>query len=276
MKKMMNVKNFQLPQSKNSSNEKNCIKSIDINIPELPLTPKKPKTNNKFQNSSYSTNKPSSKNINIFKLVSMHDNSIKNCIFYEKNLDLLENKLKTLDEEKRKIINKIHNIQNVQKIKEENKENYNKKRNFLSNLIQIKEKEIKDKKDKVKKLKSQEKIRANNIIKYRKENSENLSERKRILKRKILQDISEEKNKINEEKKRNLNLIKILDNDILKRKKGTEKIKNLIKKEKLEKEIKIQEDFNKKLAIKIYEYKKIGLEKINFLQKIKLKLENKF
>jgi hypothetical protein len=125
-------------------------------------------------------------------------------------------------------------------------------------------------------LKSQEKIRANNIIKYRKENSENLSERKRILKRKILQDISEEKNKINEEKKRKMNLIKILDNDILKRKKGTEKIKNLIKKEKLEKEIKIQEDFNKKLAIKIYEYKKIGLEKINFLQKIKLKLENKF
>ena len=125
-------------------------------------------------------------------------------------------------------------------------------------------------------MKSQEKIRANNIIKYRKENSENLSERKRILKRKILQDISEEKNKINEEKKRKMNLIKILDNDILKRKKGTEKIKNLIKKEKLEKEIKIQEDFNKKLAIKIYEYKKIGLEKINFLQKIKLKLENKF
>ena len=73
-----------------------------------------------------------------------------------------------------------------------------------------------------------------------------------------------------------MNLIKILDNDILKRKKGTEKIKNLIKKEKLEKEIKIQEDFNKKLAIKICEYKKIGLEKINFLQKIKLKLENKF
>ena len=72
-----------------------------------------------------------------------------------------------------------------------------------------------------------------------------------------------------------MNLIKILDNDILKRKKGTEKIKNLIKKEKLEKEIKIQEDFNKKLAIKINEYKKIGLEKINFLQKIKLKLENK-
>ena len=42
MKKMMNVKNFQLPQSKNSSNEKNCIKSIDIIIPELSLTPKKP------------------------------------------------------------------------------------------------------------------------------------------------------------------------------------------------------------------------------------------
>ena len=125
-------------------------------------------------------------------------------------------------------------------------------------------------------MKSQEKKRTKNIIIYRKINSENLSERKRILKRKILQDILEEKNKINEEKKRKMSLIKILDDDIHKRKIGAEKIKNLIQKEKLEKEIKIQENFNKKLKIKISEYKRIGLEKIKIIQKIKLKLENKF
>ena len=103
-----------------------------------------------------------------------------------------------------------------------------------------------------------------------------MSEKKRILKRKILQDISEEKNKINQEKKRKMNLIKILDDDILKRTKENEKRKKLTMQKKLEQEIKIQESFNKKLAIKIREYQKIGLEKINFLQQIKLKLENKF
>ena len=274
MNNVMNAKDFQPSQHLNSSNEKNCVESIDVNTKELLLTPTKNSNNScyKFRNSYYSANK----NNYIFKLSSMHNNSIKNCIYYEKNLNLLENQLKKLDEEKRKIVNKINNRQNIQKIKEQNKANYNKRRNFLPNLIKKKEKEIEDKKDKVKKMKSQEKKRVKNIVIYRKINSENLSERKRLLKRKILQDISEGKNKINEEKKRKMNLIKILDNDIQKRKIGSEKIKNFIKKEKLENEIKLQENFNKKLAIKISEYKKIGLEKINFLQKIKLKLENKF
>ena len=125
-------------------------------------------------------------------------------------------------------------------------------------------------------MKSQEIERIKNIVIYRKINSENLSEKKRILKKKILQGISEEKNKINEEKKRKINLIKIVDNDIFKRKKEIEKRKKLMEKKQLEQEIKIQEDFNKKLAIKICELKKIGLDKIDFLQRIKLKLENKF
>ena len=38
----------------------------------------------------------------------------------------------------------------------------------------------------------------------------------------------------------------------------------------------IQEYFNKQLEKKISEYKKIGLEKIKFLEKISLRLENKF
>ena len=274
MNNMMNTNDIQLSQRLNSSNANNCIESIDLNTSELLLTPNKNsnKSYDKFRNTYYSANK----NSHVFKLYSRHNNSIKNCINYEKNLNLLENKLKKLAEEKRKIVNKIHNKQNIQKLKELNKENYNKRRNFLSNLLKEKEKVIEDKKDKVKKMKSQEKKRTKNIIIYRKINSENLSERKRILKRKILQDISEEKNKINEEKKRKMNLIKILDDDIHKRKIGEEKINYLIKKEKLEKEIKIQENFNKKLAIKISEYKKIGLEKINLLEKIKLKLKNKF
>ena len=267
----MNTNDFQLSQRLNSSNANNCVESIDLNTSLTP-TKNSNKSCDKFGKSYYSENK---KNY-VFNLYSRHNNSIKQCINYEKNLNLLENQLKKLAEEKRKIVNKINNKQNIQRIKELNKENYNNRRNFLSNLLKEKEKVIEDKKDKVKKMKSQEKMRAKNIIIYRKINSENLSERKRILKRKILQDISEEKNKITEEKKRKMSLIKILDNDIHKRKIGAEKIKNLIKKEKLEKEIKIQENFNKKLKIKISEYKKIGLEKIKIIQKFKLKLENKF
>ena len=67
-----------------------------------------------------------------------------------------------------------------------------------------------------------------------------------------------------------------MDDDILKRKKDNEKRRKLIMKGKLEQEIKIQEYFNKQLEKKISEYKKIGLEKIKFLEKISLRLENKF
>ena len=214
-------------------------------------------------------------NINL-KLSSEHKSSIKNCIFYERALDLVKNQNKKLDEETHKIMSKISNSENMKRLKEERKINYKNKQIFLSKLIKEKEKEMKEKKYKVKLMKNQEIERAKNIIIYRKINSENLSEKKRILKRKILQDIFEEKNKINEEKKRKINLIKIVDNDIFKRKKEIEKRKKLMEKKQLEQEIKIQEDFNKKLAIKICELKKIGLDKIDFLQRIKLKLENKF
>ena len=214
-------------------------------------------------------------NINL-KLSSEQKSSIKNCIFYERALDLVKNQNKKLDEETHKIMSKISNSENMKRLKEERKINYKNKQIFLSKLIKEKEKEMKEKKYKVKLMKNQEIERAKNIIIYRKINSENLSEKKRILKRKILQDISEEKNKINEEKKRKINLIKIVDDDIFKRKKEIEKRKKLMEKKQLEQEIKIQEDFNKKLAIKICELKKIGLDKIDFLQRIKLKLENKF
>ena len=277
----MNGESFHLFQRINSSRENNCIKSISINTKEIPLTPLYPNKNSKnkeykFKNCYFSAKKSSNKSIEIFKLSSRHKNSIQNCIFFERNLDLLEKQMKKLNEEKRKIMCKINTTQNIEKFKEKNKENYKKKKNFISNLIKERQKEMEEKKFKVKMMKNQENTRFKNIVIFKKINSENLSERKRLLKRKILQDISEEKNKLNKEKKRKIDLIKKVDDDILKRKKETEKRENLIKKEKLEQEIKIQENFNKKLAKKIYEYQKIGLEKINFLQQIKLKVENKF
>ena len=124
-------------------------------------------------------------NINL-KLSSEHKSSIKNCIFYERALDLVKNQNKKLDEETHKIMSKISNSENMKRLKEERKINYKNKQIFLSKLIKEKEKEMKEKKYKVKLMKNQEIERAKNIIIYRKINSENLSEKKRILKRKIL------------------------------------------------------------------------------------------
>jgi hypothetical protein len=278
----MNADDYHLSQRKNSSSDKKGVKSIHIHTNEFFLTPSKSNTTSNKKKFNfpkpkyYSSMKKDNKNNINLKLSSMHKSSIKNRIFYERELNLLKNKNKKLDEETHKIMSKINNSENMKKLKEERKINYKNKQNFLSNLLKEKEKEMKEKKYKVKLMKSQEIERIKNIVIYRKINSENLSEKKRILKKKILQDISEEKNKINEEKKRKINLIKIVDNDIFKRKKEIEKRKKLMEKKQLEQEIKIQEDFNKKLAIKICELKKIGLDKIDFLQRIKLKLENKF
>ena len=278
----MNADDYHLSQRKNSSSDKKGVKSIQIHTNEFFLTPSKSNTTSNKKKFNfpkpkyYSSMKKDNKNSINLKLSSMHKSSIKNRIFYERELNLLKNKNKKLDEETHKIMSKINNSENMKKLKEERKINYKNKQNFLSNLLKEKEKEMKEKKYKVKLMKSQEIERIKNIVIYRKINSENLSEKKRILKKKILQDISEVKNKINQEKKRKINLIKIVDNDIYKRKKETEKRKKLMEKKQLEQEIKIQENFNKQLAIKICEFKKIGLDKINFLQRIKLKLENKF
>ena len=282
MKKKMNDDVFQLSQRNNSSSDKKCIKSIHINTKEFILTPSKKSvtSNNKnynLRNCYYnSATKKSHKNNDILKLSYKHKSSVKDCINYERKLCLLEKQMKKLDEEKHKVMTKISKSENIQRFREERRNNYEKKQSFILNLIKAREKEMTEKRDKVKLMKNQESARTKRIIIYKKINSENLSEKKRTLKRKILQDISEEKNKINEEKKRKMNLIKIVDDDIFKRKKETEKRKKLIEQEKLEQEIKLQENFNKKLAIKIREYQKIGLEKINFLQQIRLKLENKF
>jgi hypothetical protein len=278
---MMNAEVFQSPENTNSSKGINCIKSININTKEFLLSPTKQnitpynKRNNN-QNNYYSANKLLNKDKDILRLSSWHKNSIKTYINNERDVVLLEKKMKKLDEDKRKIMFKINNSETIKKVKEERKEDYKRKRNFILNLTKKKEKEMEEKRFKVKMMKNQENTRSKNVIIYKKINSENLSEKKRLLKRKILEDISIEKNKITEEKRRKINLIKKLDDDILKRKKDNEKRRKLIMKGKLEQEIKIQEYFNKQLEKKISEYKKIGLEKIKFLEKISLRLENKF
>ena len=281
MNKMMNDEVFQSPENTNSSKGINCIKSININTKEFLLTPTKQNITpyNKrynYRKNYYSANKLLNKDKDILRLSSWHKNSIKTYINNERDVVLLEKKMKKLDEDKRKIMFKINNSETIKKVKEERKEDYKRKRNFILNLTKKKEKEMEEKRFKVKMMKNQENTRSKNVIIYKKINSENLSEKKRLLKRKILEDISIEKNKITEEKRRKINLIKKLDDDILKRKKDNEKRRKLIMKGKLEQEIKIQEYFNKQLEKKISEYKKIGLEKIKFLEKISLRLENKF
>ena len=282
----MNTENLQYSEKKNSSSDKKYIKSIDIKTKEFILTPTKPnkasdKKKYKFLKCCYSTEKknvkinPDKKGV-ILKLHSERKNSILNCINNTRNLDLLKNQNKKLNEERHKIKTKINNSENAQKLREQRKIDYIKKKNYLSTIIKEREREMKEKKDRVRIMKNEEIARFKNLINYRIIHSENLSERKRKLKKKILQDISDEKNKINEEKRRKMNLIKILDDDISKRKAEREKIKKLIKKERLEQEIKEQENINKKLEIKIREYEEIGLTKINFIQKIRLRLENKF
>ena len=282
----MNTENLQYSEKKNSSSDKKYIKSIDIKTKEFILTPTKPnkasdKKKYKFLKCCYSTEKKNAKinqdkKVVILKLHSERKNSILNCINNTRNLDLLKNQNKKLNEERHKIKTKINNSENAQKLREQRKIDYIKKKNYLSTIIKEREREMKEKKDRVRIMKNEEIARFKNLINYRIIHSENLSERKRKLKKKILQDISDEKNKINEEKRRKMNLIKILDDDISKRKAEREKIKKLIKKERLEQEIKEQENINKKLEIKIREYEEIGLTKINFIQKIRLRLENKF
>lgn len=56
-----------------------------------------------------------------------------------------------------------------------------------------------------------------------------------------------------------------MDDDIIKRKMENERPKIIIKMEQLEQNIKIQEQFNKKLLDKIRKYRKIGLRKIERL-----------
>ena len=63
----------------------------------------------------------SDKNNVTLKLHSAKKNSLLNCINSERNLDLLKNQMKKLNEEKHKIMTKINNSENAQKLREQRK-----------------------------------------------------------------------------------------------------------------------------------------------------------
>ena len=92
-----------------------------------------------------------------------------------------------------------------------------------------------------------------------------MANKQRELKKRILEDLSREKNRINEENRRKTDILRKIDDDILRRKKENEKRKKKIIIEQLELENKLVEEYNRKLLSKIRKLQKIGLKKIDRL-----------
>jgi DNA anti-recombination protein RmuC len=198
-------------------------------------------------------------------LNSRYKNSLKNSILNSKNLDLLQKKVKILKAEEQKFESSLCRSQKLERRKINIKIENGRQKSLVQNFKKLKEKEMKEKKNKVKDLRYEEYNRAENRIKHRKINSDNIALEKNKMKKKILEDLSKEKDKINEENQKKINFIKKMDDDIIKRKMENEKHKKIIEIKQLEQEIKILEQFNKKLLDNIDKYKKIGLRKIERL-----------
>ena len=234
----------------NNSNKKSTIKSSG-------LTPR-PK---RFKNFCFDPQ--------ISLLNSRFKNSLKNSIINSKELELLHKKIKILEAEELKAENSLCKSQELQRKKNKARIANIKQKSLIQNFMKLKEKEMQQKKDKVKSLRDKE----NDLIiknkQHRKIHSENIAEKKNKMKKKILEDLSKEKDKINEENKRKIGIIKKMDEDIMKRKKENERRKKKIMMEQLEQEIKIQEEFNRKLMSKINKFQKIGFMKITRLVNIK-------
>lgn len=234
----------------NNSNKKSTIKSFG-------LTPE----SKRFKNICLDRH--------ISLLNSRFKNSLKNSIINSKELDLLHKKIKILEAEELKAENSLCKSQELERKKKQKRNENIKQKSLIQNFMKLKEKEMQEKKEKVKSLRDKE----NNLItknkQHRKIHSENIAEKKNKMKKKILEDLSKEKDKINEENKRKIDIIKKMDDDIMKRKKENERRKKKIMMEQLEQEIKIQEEFNRKLMSKINEFQKIGFTKINRLVNIK-------
>ena len=204
-------------------------------------------------------------NSDLILLNSKYKNSLKNSIIHSKKLDLLEKKVKILEAEEHKIESSLCRSQELKRKKIRTKNENIRQKSLVKNFRRLREKEMEEKKSKVKDLRDRENngIEANK--KNKKINSDNCAVKKNEMKQKILEDLSKEKDKINEENQRKINFIKKMDIDILKRKMENERPKIIIKMEQLEQNIKIQEQFNKKLLDKIRKYRKIGLRKIERL-----------
>ena len=191
-----------------------------------------------------------------------YKNSLKNSIIHSKNLDLLKKKVKILEAEEHKIESSLCRSLELERKKIRTKLESIRQKSLIKNYRRLREKEMEEKKSKVKDLRDKENNGIKNNKKYKKINSDNCAVKKNEMKQKILEDLSKEKDKINEENQRKINFIKKMDIDILKRKMDNEKRKKIIMKEQLEKEIKLQEQFNQKLLGKINKYKKTGIRKI--------------
>jgi len=204
-------------------------------------------------------------NSDLLSLNSKYKNSLKKSILHSKDLDLLQKKVKILKAEEQKVESRLCRSQELERKKIKTKNENRRQKSLVQNFMRLKDKEMKEKKSKVKDLRVEEYNRIKNSIKHRKILSDNVALKKNKMKKKILEDLSKEKNKINEENQRKINFIKKMDDDIIKRKMENERPKIIIKMEQLEQNIKIQEQFNKKLLDKIRKYRKIGLRKIERL-----------
>lgn len=201
-------------------------------------------------------------------LNSRYNSSIKNSIVYSGQLELVQNKIKILNAEE----NKVKTVQcksDQQKKKNKRiKKEYEKKQSIIQKIRDLKEREEREKKNKIRDLKWKEEY----INNQRQRNNEKNFKKKRNeikdMKKELWYHISNERDRRKEENKRKKEMIKKIDDDIMKRKKENEKHKNLLIIEQLEKKIKLQEEINGKLLGKIYENKKIGLGKIDKLNKI--------
>ena len=195
-------------------------------------------------------------------LNSKYKNSLKNSIIHSKNLDLLKKKVKILEAEEHKIESSLCRSQELEKKKLKTKNENIRQKFLIKNSMKLREKEILEKKSKVKNLRDKENNRIKNGKRHKKIHSDNLALKKNEMKQKILEDLSNEKDKINEENQRKINFIKKMDDDILKRKIENEKHKKIMMMKQLEQEIKLQEQFNKKLLCKINKCQKTGIRKI--------------
>ena len=194
---------------------------------------------------------------------------IKNSTIYIREYELLQKKIKILEAEELKNVAAICHSQEMTKKKEKRKNDFIKEKTLIESSNKLKEKEMKEKKNKVKDLRDKEN---GSIIQrkiHRKIHSDNLALKKNEMKKKLLEDWVKERDKRNKENKRKIDIKKKQDEEILKRKKENELRQKKIAMEQIEKEIKLQEQFNRKIMAKIYKFQKIGLKKIDRLQNFK-------
>jgi hypothetical protein len=201
-------------------------------------------------------------------LNSRYHSSLKYSIIKSNELELLQKKVKILKAEEKKARTIQCKSAQQDKKKEIIEKEYEKKQTLKQKLQNLKKKEEREKQNKIKDIKCKEEYIN---IQRRKNNAKNFKKKRKEIKdmkRELQYHISVERFKRKEENKRKKEFIQKIDDDINKRKQQNEKHKNLLIIEQLEKKIKLQEKINGRLLEKIDELEKIGLGKIDNLNKI--------